>query len=97
MQPTVRKNKKMKVFPKGQVVIPADIRRTYNISIGDQIEFIPSEEGILLKPAKRKTKKRSLTEDLFGVFRDYSQNKPFLEKEAVSKATENGFKNGWAE
>ena len=29
---------KMKVFPKGQVVIPVSLRKKYQIEIGDQID-----------------------------------------------------------
>ena len=58
----------MKVFPKGQVVIPVALRKKYDINIGDQIDVIPETNGILLKPATKKMTDRSLTDRLFGVF-----------------------------
>ena len=97
MHQNAKRTKRMKVFPKGQVIIPVDLRRQYNIDIGDQIEFITFQDGILLKPSKKKPVERSLTEDLYGVLHSYVENKKFAEKEAISQATDAGFTNGWAE
>ena len=44
----------MKVFPKGQVVIPVSLRKRYNIDIGDQVQAIPSNEGILLRQRRKR-------------------------------------------
>ena len=88
---------KMKVFPKGQVVIPVSLRRKYNIHIGDQIEFISIQDGILLKPSKHKKKNRSLAEELFGMLRSYTVESDFSDKDEINKATENGFAEGWNE
>ena len=35
-----KKEIKMKIFPKGQVVIPVELRRKYHIEIGDHINVI---------------------------------------------------------
>ena len=87
----------MKVFNKGQVVIPVDVRRKYDIKVGDRIEFIQFEDGILLKPAKQKPTVRSLTDDLFGVLHRYAKNKAFPEEGAINQTTEAGLANGWTE
>ena len=87
----------MKVFPKGQVIIPVDLRRKYNINIGDQIEFITFQDGILLKPSKLKPGGQSLTDNLFGVLNDYAKNKELPGEEAINETTESGFANGWTE
>jgi AbrB family looped-hinge helix DNA binding protein len=97
MHKNIKTTKKMKVFPKGQVIIPVDLRRKYNINIGDRIEFVTSQDGILLKPSKQKPSDRSLTDELFGVLNHYAQNKAFPGKEAISEITETGFANGWTE
>ena len=86
---------KMKVFQKGQVVIPVSLRKKYLIEIGDQIDVVPSPEGILLKPLSKKTGRKSLTERLFGIFSSYASKKPKPTKSDIKKATETGFTKGW--
>ncbi len=88
---------KMKVFPKGQVVIPVALRRRYNIEIGDQIEVISGPDGIFLKPAFKEKNKTSLTDRLFGIFGEYASKKQKLSKDDINKATEAGFTEGWQE
>ena len=87
--------KKMKVFPKGQVIIPADLRRKYNINIGDRIEFITIQDGILLKPSRHKSNRGSIAEELFGILREYAEGRDFPNNDAVNEATEEGFVHGW--
>jgi AbrB family looped-hinge helix DNA binding protein len=88
---------KRKVFPKGQVVIPVSLRRKYHIKIGDKIDVIPTQEGILLKSAPNGTYKGSLTGRLYGVFADYASKRPDPSKADLSKANEQGFIEGWME
>ena len=97
MQENVKSSKKMKVFPKGQVIIPVELRRKYNINIGDRIEFITFQDGILLKPSRQKTKHQSSTDELYGILRGYAKNEKIPEKETVNEATESGFAEGWTE
>ena len=87
--------KKMKVFPKGQVVLPVSIRKKYQIEIGDQVEVISVSEGILLKPVPKKQSNTSLTRRLFGIFGDYAKGHLKLHKKDIDKATEEGFMEGW--
>lgn len=44
---------KMKVGPKGQVVIPKEMRKEKNILPGDEVLLELSEEGILIEKPKR--------------------------------------------
>ena len=88
---------KMKVFQKGQVVIPVSLRKKYLIEIGDQIDVIPSPEGILLKPLSKRTGQRSLTDRLCGIFSGYASKKLKPAKADIKKVTENGFTKGWKE
>ena len=85
----------MKVFPKGQVVIPVSLRKRYNIDIGDHIQAIPSRDGILLKPSSKTKSNGALTDRLFGIFNKYTQERQEIEKKDIIKATENGFTEGW--
>ena len=87
--------RKMKVFPKGQVIIPVELRKKYNINIGDRIEFTIVKDGILIKPSRDKAADRSLTDKLYGVFSKYSRNKAALDKKSVNEATVSGFIEGW--
>lgn len=41
-----------RVTSKGQVTIPEVMRKHYNITMQTKLEFVPSSEGILLRPAK---------------------------------------------
>lgn len=86
---------KMKVFPKGQVVIPVSLREKYHIDIGDQIDVISQSDGILLKPLPKEKSQRSLTERLFGIFSGYAGGKSKPSKADIERATEAGFIEGW--
>ena len=94
--PTVSKNSvQMKVFAKGQVVIPVALRKRYRIAIGDQIDVIPTSDGILLKSVPGKTDTKPLTKRLFGIFSKYVSSTPKFNKASVTKATEKGFAEKW--
>ena len=88
---------KMKVFPKGQIVIPVSLRKKYQIEIGDQLDVVPGTEGILLKPLAKEQKGKSVTERLFGIFSAYAPARSEPTKAEVEKATEAGFFEGWNE
>ena len=87
---------KMKVFPKGQVVIPVSLRKKYRIDIGDQIDVVSEKEGILLKPLRKQENTTSLTDQLYGIFRTYAKGKTGPTKKDITKATEKGFTDGCA-
>ncbi len=78
----------MKVFQKGQVVIPVSLRKKYNIDIGDHIEVVSSSDGILLKPSSTKKGSGSLTDTLFGAFKKYSRGKKKAAKGDISNYSE---------
>ena len=86
---------KMKVFPKGQIVIPVALRKKYHIEIGDRVDVISKADGILLKPAPKREKEKSLTDCLFGMFGKYAKGKPKLKKADIKRATEAGFIEEW--
>ena len=87
---------KMKVFPKGQIVIPIALRKKYHIEIGDQLDVIPSRDGILLKPVPKENKENSLTNQLFGLFGKYAHQTSNITKKDVIMATETEFVKGWS-
>ncbi len=90
-----KESTKMKVFPKGQVVIPVALRKKYQIEIGDRIDVISESDGILLKPLPKEKGRKSATERLFGIFRAYASGKSEPTKADIEKATEDGFAEGW--
>ena len=94
MREIIKETIKMKVFPKGQVVIPIALRKKYDINIGDQIDVIPESNGILLKPTTKRMTDKSLTDRLFGVFNRYATEKQDLTKADIKKAVEKGFTEG---
>jgi AbrB family looped-hinge helix DNA binding protein len=96
MSTSSKESIKMKVFPKGQVVIPIAFRKKYHIEIGDQIDVISSRDGILLKPIPKKYKENSLTRQLFGVFVKYANQKRKITKKDTIRATETEFLQGWS-
>ena len=87
----------MKLFPKGQVVIPISLRKKYHIDIGDKIDVIAAEDGILLKPLPKEKIQKSLTENLFGIFSGYALKKSKITKADIHEATQKGFTQGWKE
>jgi AbrB family looped-hinge helix DNA binding protein len=95
MAATSKESVKMKVFPKGQIVIPVALRKKYHIEIGDRVDVISKADGIFLKPVPAKKKEESLTDHLFGMFGKYTKGKPKLKKADINKATEAGFIQEW--
>jgi len=90
-----KKEIKMKIFPKGQVVIPVELRRKYHIEIGDHINVISTDDGILLKPSSKKPRKISLTNQLSGIFKKYAENKSVITKKDINFAVEKEFSDRW--
>jgi len=86
---------KMKIFPKGQVVIPVELRRKYNLEIGDYIEIETSDEGILMKPSPKWSKNITLTKQLGGIFKKYAETRLAITEKDIQKATESNFIKGW--
>ena len=97
MRTFTKESFKMKVFPKGQVVIPVALRKKYQIDIGDQVDVISTPDGILLKPLPKKNNQTSLTDRLYGIFSEYASGKSIPTKSDIKKATEEGFIEGWPE
>ena len=86
---------RMKVFQKGQVVIPVSLRKKYHIEVGDKLDVVEAPEGILLKPVRQKGA-AAMSDELFGVFAKYAQSRKRLTKKRINEATEKGFVEGWS-
>lgn len=97
MQKSHKTTLKMKVFQKGQVVIPVSLRKAYNIDIGDQLEIIPESGGILLKPGREGKPHGTLTDQLYGVLGTYAAKQASIRKTDIQTATHRGFIEEWKE
>ena len=77
----------MKVHRKGQVVIPAVVRRQLGIDIGDvlEVDVIPEEGKIELRRPSP-TKARSLA----GSLREYARDKSFPSERRIAEALRRG-------
>ena len=74
-----------KVFNKGQVVIPAVLRKKYNIKAGNKVEIIEDNDGIKIVPIKDKKPIASIA----GIFSEYTKEKPT--EDNINKITEEVF------
>lgn len=82
---------KMKVYNKGQVILPASIRKKYNINIGDKVDVLIEKDGIKIIPVK----KVNVTDELFGIINKQSYNYHEPSNEEIYKVTEEEFIKGW--
>ena len=81
----------MKVFNKGQIVIPAELRRLLDIHIGDQLEVAVDREQRtieLQKPAQLKS------QTLAGSLASYASKKPFPTPSEMQDALAEGLRHG---
>ncbi len=78
----------MKVFNKGQVVIPAEIRRDFGIQIGEMLDVVVNKhkQTIEIKKPVYHTK------DLAGSLSEYAI-KPFPSSKQIHKSLANGLGN----
>ncbi len=79
----------MKVFNKGQVVIPSRIRRILAIEIGDMVDVdisrVHGKHLVLRKP------KQLLSRQLAGSFSSYKEKRPFPSRRQMHEALTKGF------
>ncbi len=52
-----------KVTEKGQTTIPRDLRQKYGIEAGDEVEWVETEEGVVLKKAVDRSARGMLVPD----------------------------------
>lgn len=81
----------MKVFQKGQVVIPAAVRRELGIEVGDRLEVELDRENrtiALHKPEQREAAA------LAGSLAEYARGKAFPNREEMQAALAEGLGDG---
>lgn len=77
----------MKVHPKGQVVIPVEIRRRLGIDIGDMLEVsVGADEGTI---ELRRPEIGAATE-LAGAFSEHAAGRPFPSEAEIAEALRRG-------
>ncbi len=72
------------VSSKGQLVIPADLRRRYGIKAGTKVQFIEKDNQIVLQPVNK-----ALIRSLWGIYQDEkSMTKELLKERAKDRQRE---------
>ncbi len=77
----------MKVFNKGQIVIPAAVRKKFNIEIGEMLDFVIDEKENCIK-LKKHDEMKSIK--LAGSLSKYNRRKKFPTKKEIKKALAEG-------
>ena len=81
----------MKVFAKGQVVIPAHIRRKLGIAIGEKVEVqVDESRGVIELSRVEANTSRELAGSLAG----YRKDKQFPDHKAINAALAEGLSRG---
>ena len=80
----------MKIYNKGQVVIPVNLRKKYNFNIGDYVDVITVEDGIKLLPVK----KTKIVDKLYGILNKEGKQAEISEND-IDKTSETEFIKGW--
>ncbi|MCH7731753.1 MAG: AbrB/MazE/SpoVT family DNA-binding domain-containing protein [Candidatus Marinimicrobia bacterium] len=75
---------KMKIHNKGQVVIPANIRKQFDLDVGDLVEVETDENGIHLYPV------RDNLLELKGCIHEEFKKYGFPSEEDITRAMEAG-------
>ncbi|MCH7762704.1 MAG: AbrB/MazE/SpoVT family DNA-binding domain-containing protein [Candidatus Marinimicrobia bacterium] len=78
---------KMKIHNKGQVVLPAKIRKRYHLEIGDDVDVTYDDEGIHIYPVVEESI------DLQGSLREEYKKYGFPDETDIDEATKKGFSN----
>lgn len=80
----------MKVFQKGQIVIPAGIRHELHIEPGDMLDVSVEKNGsiIIKKPES------SLADELAGSLAEFGRKKEFPSKKEMKEALAKGLSHG---
>lgn len=79
-----------KIFNKGQMVIPAGLRKKYGIEIGKSVEIRDEKDGIKIVPVKEKKSIGTLQ----GIFSKYAKGRVLTERK-IEEATAKGFTEGY--
>ena len=77
----------MKVFNKGQVVIPVAIRKEFGIEIGDMLDVVADKKEKCVKLKKAGAMK---SQELAGSLSKYNRRKRFPSRKEMKKALEKG-------
>jgi AbrB family looped-hinge helix DNA binding protein len=77
----------MKIHPKGQVVIPVEVRRRLGIDVGDllEVEISADEGGIRLRRPTQGTARV-----LAGSLKTFAEGRPFPSEDVVGDALRRG-------
>lgn len=74
----------VKVFNKGQIVIPSLLRKAFGIKIGEKVNLVVEKDGIKIVPVRKKVDAK----DLAGVFHKYAKGKKIPTEKEIEDITE---------
>ncbi len=91
------------ITTKGQITLPAELRKRFGMETGQKVIFVPTEQGILVKPVRvvdltqepkwKKALEQSLAEAEAGKTRSFGSSEEFLDHLAAeSKRPQRGRK-----
>jgi len=81
---------RMKIYNKGQVVIPAELRKKYNLFVGDYVEVLLEDNCIKLMPLRNV----NVVDELFGALKDI-KHQDGINDLMIDKITEDEMIKGW--
>ena len=81
---------RMKIYNKGQVVIPAELRKKYNMVVGDYVEVVLDENCIKLVPVQNV----DVVDALFGSLRN-TNCQDVTNDSVINKIVEDELIRGW--
>jgi len=67
----------MKIMERGQVTIPKKYREQYGISQNTEIDFVPKENGLLIK---KKSAGNTPFREVYGILKKKGQTDSYIEK-----------------
>lgn len=74
-----------KVYQKGQIVIPANLRKQYGIEIGGTVKIIPEKNCLKLIPQNKK-------ESILNIAGCFKSSLSFPSKKDIEDAAQKGYK-----
>lgn len=81
----------MKVFAKGQVVIPAHVRQKLGIAVGENLEVHVDEKRRVIELSRAPA---DVSRDLAGSLAGYRRGKPFPARQSMHDALAGGLSRG---
>jgi len=67
----------MKISERGQITIPKTFRNRFGFNINVEVEFVPTDEGLLIQ---KRTRKKHPVDSVLGILNRPASTDQYLEK-----------------